>query len=181
MKKNKVFTIPNILSFIRILLVPIIVWAYFNSKRTITALIILFSGLTDVVDGYIARHYNMITPLGKALDPIADKLTLLFTFICVCINNPIIGVLIVIFLLKEVFMTIQGLLIIKYTGTTYSAKWYGKAVTVILYAVVLTHVLWVNISFNVSIILVIVSSLSIIISLVLYTMMNFNELSDKRV
>ena len=78
-KKAEIFSIPNVLSYFRIILIPCFVYVYVTSDtqagHILAAVIILVSGLTDLLDGKIARKFNMITELGKALDPLADKLT----------------------------------------------------------------------------------------------------------
>ena len=75
--QKKIITIPNLLSFFRLCLIPIMVWIYCVKKDYLwTTLILTLSGLTDVVDGTIARKWGMISDFGKILDPIADKLTL---------------------------------------------------------------------------------------------------------
>ena len=73
---GKIFTIPNLLSFLRLVMIPWFVWEYLDQENSIgTALILLLSGFTDTIDGMIARRFNMVSNLGKALDPVADKLT----------------------------------------------------------------------------------------------------------
>ena len=73
---GKIWTVPNCMSLFRLLLVPVIIWAYAGKHDTpLTVILLAVSALTDVLDGHIARHFNMISDLGKALDPIADKLT----------------------------------------------------------------------------------------------------------
>ena len=74
--KHKIITIPNILTFFRLLLIPVIVWLYLVKKDPIwTMAVLALSGITDIVDGIIARKCNMISDFGKAFDPVADKLT----------------------------------------------------------------------------------------------------------
>ena len=72
-------TIPNILSCFRIVLIPVFVWQYINVPDDQIALwpilILILSGITDILDGFIARRFNMISDLGKMLDPVADKMT----------------------------------------------------------------------------------------------------------
>lgn len=81
--KNKILTIPNILSFLRLCLIPVIVWLYVDKQDYLWALLVLIlSGITDIVDGIIARKCNMISDFGKAFDPIADKLTQMATLYC---------------------------------------------------------------------------------------------------
>ena len=151
---KNIFSIPNILSIIRISIIPFFVASYLLDRVYLTALLIVLSGLTDVVDGFIARRFNMITPIGKALDPIADKLTIVSILLCVCIKRAVVLGLLVIFVVKEILMGIEGLFVIKYTGTTYSAKWFGKLSTCLLYLSLLTIILWESITFNVMLILI---------------------------
>lgn len=77
--KKDVFTIPNLLSLFRLVLIPVYVAIYLNAQELweyfLAAAILAVSCLTDMIDGKIARHYNMISTLGKILDPIADKAT----------------------------------------------------------------------------------------------------------
>ena len=85
--RDQVLTIPNILSFFRFFLIPIIVWLYaFKGMREWATLVILVSGFTDILDGFIARKFNMMSDLGKALDPLADKLTQLAVLSCLIIE-----------------------------------------------------------------------------------------------
>ena len=74
--QSRILTIPNLLSFFRLCLIPVFMWLYCVEKNYLwTGIILILSGLTDTVDGIIARKFNMISDLGKVLDPIADKLT----------------------------------------------------------------------------------------------------------
>lgn len=169
---KKIFTIPNILSMVRILMIPFIVWAYCIDWFYLSAILIVLSGLTDIVDGYIARRFNMVSPLGKALDPIADKLTIGIILISLCVETPSVIPLVVIFAVKEVCMGIEGLLIIKHTGTTYSAKWYGKLSTVMLYATAVAIILWTDIQPIVRNVLIMLCVAVVVFAFVMYTIMN---------
>lgn len=172
----RVFTIPNVLSFFRILLIPFIVWTYVSGNIVLSAVLIVLSGLTDIVDGFIARKFNMVSSLGKVLDPIADKLTLGAIIISVSMRKRNIFVLMVLFIVKEVLMGIEGLIILKKTGTTYSAKWYGKVTTLLLYVSMVIMILWVNMPLMVCYILTFVCSVAVILSFVLYTVLNCKKL-----
>ena len=174
----KIFSIPNILSFIRILLIPFIAWACVNERIYLSALLIVISGLTDILDGYIARHFNMITPLGKALDPIADKLTIGSILLSLGVKNNAVFLLFTIFIIKEIFMLIEGILIIKLTGTTYSAKWYGKVCTFILYSTILVLILWQTIPKVITAILLGVCISMVIFALISYTIMNTKKIKS---
>lgn len=175
--QSKIWTIPNIISFFRLALIPFIVWSFFLNVDFLCAGLIVLSGVTDLLDGYIARRFDMISPLGKALDPIADKLTLFAIIICVGIEQTILFVLLGIFVVKEVIMGIQGLIIIKKTGTTYSAKWYGKITTAVLYLSMILVIVWLKIPKTVVLIILITCSVLVLFSLTMYTIRNFKCLS----
>ena len=72
---RQIFTVPNILSFIRLIMIPAIIVLYFNDYYILSVCLIALSGLTDVADGIIARKFKLVSDLGKVLDPLADKLT----------------------------------------------------------------------------------------------------------
>ncbi len=86
--KEKIFTIPNMMSVFRILLIPFILWMFFTERYYIAAGLLVLSGITDLLDGFIARRFHMISALGKALDPIADKLTILAVLVSLCFFSP---------------------------------------------------------------------------------------------
>ncbi len=176
MNKKQIFTIPNVLSCLRIILIPFILWAFFSGAVYWTAGLIILSGLTDVVDGFIARHFNMVSPLGKALDPIADKLTLLAIIISLCVFSPVVFIILIMFLIKETILGIEGLIIIKKTGTTYSAQWHGKVTTFFLYFTMLVHVVWTNIPDAWSATLLIICDVLMLMTLTLYTIRNVKAL-----
>ena len=106
---NRIFTIPNLLSLIRILLIPVFVTLFFQDETVWAAVILIVSGLTDTLDGYIARHFHMITNLGKVLDPIADKLTQAVVAFCLCVRIPAVIPLFILLVLKEGIMFFAGI------------------------------------------------------------------------
>ena len=131
--KDQVFTIPNILSFFRLLLIPLILWLYLGRQNRIAAVVVIaVSGLTDVLDGKIARHFNAVSDLGKFLDPLADKLTQGTLIICLMADFPLMKPLILLFAVKELTMLIMGAVVLRKTDTMNSARWYGKLCTVII-------------------------------------------------
>ena len=93
--KTKLFNIPNCLCYFRILLIPVFLFVYFNAQwqhhYIIAAFILVLSGISDCLDGYIARKYNMITDFGKLIDPIADKLTQLTIVIYISLSLGVIN------------------------------------------------------------------------------------------
>lgn len=172
-KMNKILTIPNLLSIFRLCLIPIFVWLYCVEHQYLwTAGILVLSGITDIVDGFIARHFNAVSDIGKILDPIADKLTQGVMLICLCIRFPFIIALIVTMALKEIFVGITGLMAIHRTGKVQSAKWHGKIATILLYSTMILHVIWYNIPLEVSSLLILICIGIVILSFVLYGIAN---------
>lgn len=141
--KKDILTIPNVLSFLRILLVPLILYLYCILKNPFaTAGVILFSAFTDIVDGRIARRFHMISDFGKFIDPVADKLTQVAMIVCLilCFISALrwqLCALLALFVVKELLMFVVGAVVLKKTDTVNSSKWYGKVATVVLYIVML--------------------------------------------
>ena len=130
--EGKILTIPNLLSCVRLALIPCFVWTYLVAgDPRATVLLLLLSGLTDIADGFIARHFHMISNLGKVLDPLADKLTQGAAAICVARNHPQLFLLFGLMAVKELTQAYIGARSMKQTGQAFSARWYGKACTVI--------------------------------------------------
>ena len=113
-RKKDILNIPNLLSLFRIALIPVYMYIYLNAKESrdylISGIILAISCLTDMVDGKIARHFNMITPLGKLLDPIADKFTQLVLTICLSLKYPTMRPVLILFLIKEFFQFFAALI-----------------------------------------------------------------------
>lgn len=127
--------IPNILTTIRFFLIPVFYIVYFSSIDNhfmISIIIFLISGITDVLDGYIARKYNMITKWGSLLDPLADKLMILTVLFSLSKTNVIPLWIFVLILAKEGLMILGGILLLK-KKTVISARYYGKAATLFFY------------------------------------------------
>ncbi len=134
--KREVCTIPNLLSLIRLLLIPVFCVVYLtadSSQDAITAaLIVLFSSLTDLFDGWIARNFNQISELGKFLDPLADKLTHIAVAVCMAFRIEGMLYLMILLMCKEAFMGVAGLIILKKNGRKLDgAKWFGKLSTTV--------------------------------------------------
>jgi len=128
-------SIPNIISIVRILLVPVFCVMYFTPGMRMASLVVLIaSGLSDLVDGYIARKFNQITDLGKVLDPIADKLFHMSTIACLCIDGIVGYWLLVIVVAKELFMICGGVILYKKNRAVIASKWYGKLSSSLLFS-----------------------------------------------
>lgn len=178
-KENKFLTVPNVLSLFRIALIPVIVWLYAISGNMVwSGVVLIVSGLTDIADGWIARHYNMVSEVGKALDPIADKLTQGAVLLCMIFRYPLLVFPFILLLAKEAFVGVTGLLLIQKSGAVYGAEWHGKAATCLIYAVLLLHLFWTEIPPAATLVSVILASGMMLISLFLYGIRNLKLLKD---
>lgn len=179
---KQLFSIPNLLGYFRIILIPIIMWKYFTAQETsdyyIVTLLVAISGLSDALDGQIARRFHMVTPLGKALDPVADKLTQGALAVCLMTRYPLMTVLFVLFLVKEGFMAVTGILYMK-RGEVYGALWFGKVCTAVLYAVMIILLFFPSIPAAATNILIAVSLCFMVYSLIRYAVIHIRHLSGK--
>ena len=140
MNVNKSFTLPNLLTVLRILMVPFLVLSYWQGEYVATVILLMASGLTDIADGWIARHYHQISDLGKILDPIADKLTQFAVMLCLAIRHPILIPVVVIIFAKELLTLIGAVIFVRRGNATPYARWWGKLTTVILYGTMVLFV-----------------------------------------
>ena len=101
----------------------------------------MLSGLTDLLDGVIARRFHQITEVGKLLDPAADKLTQVTVLMCLVVQYPALIPLAVICLTKEILQAIGGWILFSKNATIRGSKWFGKLSTALFYAVMLLIVL----------------------------------------
>ncbi len=179
--KKDILTVPNALSLLRLLLIPVIVWMYCAKNWHIAAAgVILFSTATDIVDGWVARTYHMVSDLGKFLDPVADKLTQMSMIVCLGYEalfvreNPgflhILIALLALFAGKEIIMVVVGSVVLKKTDTINSAKWYGKATTVVLYCAMLALFVFPRMPEWVGPVLLAICAAAILFTLVRYLM-----------
>ena len=171
--QNRILTVPNILSFFRLGLIPVICLVYFLlDNGVLTGIIVGVSALTDVVDGFIARRCNMISDFGKALDPIADKLTQGIVLLCVASRFPHLLILAGLLLVKEVITGAVNLHVVKKTGVVHGAEWHGKLTTVMIFVVMVVHLMWSGVTPTVSYILCSVCAVVMLMSFVLYGVQN---------
>lgn len=127
--------IPNILTSFRLFLIPIFILVFFSSNPhafTFSVMIFFVAGLTDMLDGYIARKYNLVTKLGIVLDPFADKLMLLTILTCLVIKNYIPSWILIIVATKDLFMIIIGSVLFK-KDIIIPANKLGKISTFVFY------------------------------------------------
>lgn len=174
--KNKIFTIPNVISFFRIALIIAFVPVYFASNienhQLIAFGIIVLSGLSDIVDGFIARRFNMVSELGKILDPIADKLTQAAVLLCLLVNHTELLAMFVVLFIKELLTAIAaGYLLKNKLVKPMSARWWGKLSTAAIYSTIFYVILMEFIEvlpFVVAIALMIISIVCMILSMLGY-------------
>ena len=135
--KKEIFTIPNLLSLFRLVLIPVYVYIYLNATDPhhywIAGGILAVSCLTDMVDGKIARKFNMITNLGKVLDPMADKFTQLALIICLSVHHKSLRLMLVLFLIKEFFQLFAMLFALHHGKALDGALNIGKICTTVLF------------------------------------------------
>lgn len=135
--KREIFTIPNLLSLFRLALIPVYIVMYLNAKTSLdyylSAGVLTLSCLTDMFDGQIARRFNMISNIGKILDPLADKLTQFALVLCLAIRYPVMWAVIVLFVIKETFQLIALAVSIRKGRVLKGALLSGKICTTILF------------------------------------------------
>lgn len=145
--KKDIWSIPNILTYLRICLIPVYMYLYICAENekwyfAATAILIL-SGLTDALDGFIARRFNMVTEFGKLIDPCADKLTQFAVVLSLAFRYSNIKYLVVLVVCKELVMAaFCYVLYKKYNKKMDGAKWYGKINTIVFYMVMISLVLF---------------------------------------
>ena len=143
--KKDLFTIPNMLSLFRLILIPVYVIIYLNAEEAadyfMAAAILAVSCMTDLIDGKIARHFNMISNTGKILDPLADKATQFTLIICLTIRYPILLSLVCLFVVKESFQLIAGFLLLRSGKILAGALLPGKICTTVLFISLIVLVL----------------------------------------
>ncbi len=135
--KKDFFTIPNIIGYVRLLLIPVFCWVYIHAQTASDYMwatgIVLFSSFTDLFDGMIARKFHQVTELGKFLDPLADKLTHAALAICLATRYPLMWALIALMAVKEGYMAMMGLKFLKVGKKLDGAMWFGKVCTATLF------------------------------------------------
>ena len=167
--ENRIVTLPNALTLFRVLLIPVFVWLYGSLKNHVwSAAVLGFSALTDLADGWIARHFRMESNLGRILDPVADKLTQAAMCLMLLSRYPTMLALLIFFGVKEALLAALGYCYMRRTGIVNSARWYGKASSIVQYGVMLGIILSPEISDYTAHVLIALCFATHAISLVLY-------------
>ena len=171
--------IPNGLTIIRFLLIPVIVIHIFSGNYILAFVFFTLSGITDIADGFIARKFNLISNFGKLMDPFADKLTQIATLTSLFLCGIIPIWILLIVLLKEFIMIVGASFLYGKDVVVYS-KWYGKLATVLFYVAIVFSLLakqfeltgfWNNIDFCIYAL----ASVATIFSLIMYIRDLYNK------
>ena len=161
--------IPNMLTVLRFFLIPFTVYYLINDQFILAIVFLFLSGLTDVLDGTIARKFNFITNFGKLIDPLADKFTQVSLLGTLVVKNIIPLWILVIVLIKEAAM-VAGASFLYGKELVVSSKWYGKAATVLFYLAILLSMIFRDLQIQTSIDLIIyyIAVVMTLFSLVMY-------------
>lgn len=163
-------SIPNILSVIRMLLVPVFILLFFSEGRDahLWALsVFVIAGITDVVDGYLARKNNWITDIGKLLDPLADKLMQFAAFVCLSIKNTYLIWLVALIAIKEFLFLVGGGYMLKKRKIVVHSLWYGKMSTFVVTVSVCLMIVFCNVQ-ELVITMSLLSAAALVFSLIMY-------------
>lgn len=144
--KKEILTIPNLLSLFRLVLIPVYVTIYLNATTTkeyfLAGSILAVSCLTDMIDGQIARRYNMISNVGKLLDPFADKATQFTLTLCLSLKYPILHPVLAMFLTKEIFQLIAFIIHFRRGKALPGSIFAGRLCTTVLFVSLIAMVLF---------------------------------------
>ena len=144
--RKDIRTIPNLLSLFRLVLIPVYVSIYLHAETRaqyiLAGCILAVSCLTDMIDGKIARKFNMITTLGKVLDPLADKLTQLTLIICLSMKYPVLYPVLALLVVKELIQLGLGVRFLRRGKMLPGALMAGKVCTTVLFVSLITLVLF---------------------------------------
>ena len=172
--KRDFVTMPNILSLFRLLLIPVYAALYLNATEkyqfVLAGTILTISCLTDMIDGKIARKYNMITTLGKILDPLADKLTQFALTICLSMKYPVLYPVLSLFVIKELFQLVLGIIFLRRGKMLPGALMAGKVCTTVLFASLILLVLMPDMSHGAVMLIAAIDTIFLMISFISYAM-----------
>lgn len=173
------WNLPNSISIFRLCLVAVFVTVFFRVSARVSAIVMLVAAASDMLDGFIARKYHKITPLGKILDPLADKL--LMGAVCICIGIKYHVILLpLLFILKEVFMILGSYLLIRAGKEVAPAQWYGKLAVVMFFICSLSILLFVKSDEIIKVVVLLsVAALFILFAFVMYVKLYVNIICSR--
>ena len=136
--------IPNTITLLRIVLTPLFVCFYLEGELEAAFVLLAVAAVSDMLDGFVARRFNMVTPLGKVLDPVADKLLQLSMLLCLVSFRSEIWLLLMLHLLREGLLGAMAYALYRRCGRMIAARWYGKLCTALLYSFLGLSLLWTD-------------------------------------
>lgn len=177
--KKDLFTIPNFLSLFRLALIPVYVVIYLNATQAadyfIAAAILAVSCLTDMIDGKIARRFNMISTIGKFLDPVADKMTQFTLTVCLAIKHPILWNLAGLMIVKESFQLIAGIIQFRKGKMLTGALITGKISTAVFFLSLIAMVLFPDMDSSLILCITLIDGILLLISFAHYVMTYYKK------
>ena len=177
--KKEVFTIPNLLSLFRLALIPVYIAVYLNAEEDwqyyVAGAILAVSCVTDLIDGKIARRFHMISTVGKVLDPLADKATQFSLTLCLSVHYPVLRPVLVLFVIKEGFQLIVGIIHFRKGKMLPGALMAGKICTTILFVSLIALVLFPGIPHSAVNAIALVDTGFLIFSFVSYILAYFGK------
>lgn len=184
MNFKQLFSIPNLLCYFRIGMIPVFAYTYLQAETSanylLSALILGIMEFTDFLDGFIARKYHMVTEAGKIIDPIADKLLQLTLLLLIVIRNPFAAVVLILFLIKEASMAVCGLVSIKRKCRLDGALWCGKVSTAVFYICMALLILFPGTDHTVANILLCITAAFLLYSFIIYMKTYYHMLKKEK-
>ena len=166
---KKILTIPNLITLFRLLLIPAIIVTYVVYDLHILVLIFLvLSAISDLLDGFIARKFNMVSHFGRIFYPMVDKLTVISLLFALSTTYKIMLYFALLIMAKELFSGIIGLFVFCKIKKTINSEWHGKITTLLIYLLIFTHVIFQDISKVYTYVLIGICTIALINSCVLY-------------
>ena len=164
-------TIPNVLSIFRILLVPVFIIVVLSDTQNANLygmLVFILAGITDILDGQIARKYNCTSVLGKILDPLADKMMVASALVCASIKGLVPLWLSIIYVVKELIQGIGGFMFYNKVKDMMPSNWLGKAATVMFYLTIFSAFMFTGMPELVKDIMVFICAGFVLATLIVY-------------
>ena len=182
-KPRDLVTVPNLITYFRFLLVFPFVWFFLHEKFLLAGIMIGLSGLSDCFDGFFARKLDQVTSLGKILDPIADKVTLVAVAVCMVVYEQKILPIMMILVAKEFLMLLGGFILLLRKLTPPPANIFGKIATLVFYfaisLIIFIKIVWGKENLTVITISLIAVAAAMLLALVQYAIVFFRMNSKK--
>jgi cardiolipin synthase len=183
--KKELFSIPNLLSLFRLILIPVYISIYLNARDQddyfLAATILAVSCLTDLIDGKIARRFNMITNVGKLLDPLADKLTQFALILCLALRHPVLWYVVGLFFIKELMQLIGCAIGLRKGLTMTGSLMPGKICTTVLFLSLILMVMFPGISKRIVSVIAVIDSAFLLLAFISYIYAFFSKKAKNKV